>query len=368
MNGGPILRVSADLRRVSELDAGHRRLWAELQTGSGLLKDAFFSYDFAAAVANLKEDVRVAVLSKGTEVVGYLPFEQNGGVGTAVGSLVSEAHGAIVRPDAIWDAEHVIRQAGLSEWNFVCAPADQTPLRKWRFCEDDFPYVCLKDGIEGLRADMGQRGSRTLSQTYRKMRKLERERGSLRFEFQARDRDAVLECLMAWKSAHLLRIGVADPFAFPWIRKLARNLGAHASPSLTGVLSALYLGDELLAAHLGLKGFDTLNCWYPAYNPDPAFSGYSPGQILLVKMLEAANGNGIVRYHFGRGPEPYKARLRNGGYAIMEGSVNTKPLPRLVRKTSFQVREFADNSPILALPLRCIRRGKQIYALRQIET
>ena len=53
-----------------------------------------------------------------------------------------------------------------------------------------------------------------------------------------------------------------------------------------GVLSGLYIGEKLVAAHFGMRSRRVLHWWFPAY--DPELGKYSPGAQLLLELSRAA--------------------------------------------------------------------------------
>ena len=74
-------------------------------------------------------------------------------------------------------------------------------------------------------------------------------------------------------------------------------------------LSYLLLNDKIIAAHLGYVVNKNFYYLFPTY--DEEYSKYSPGNILLLKLIENFfNDNGQV-FDFTTGDEIYKLRLSN---------------------------------------------------------
>jgi hypothetical protein len=84
-----------------------------------------------------------------------------------------------------------------------------------------------------------------------------------------------------------------------------------------GLLSAIYVGDELVAAHFGMLGMGVLHWWFPVYNIE--YRKYSPGVSLLLSVAEEAKDNGIHCIDLGKGEAQYKDRLCNDEIEIFEG-------------------------------------------------
>jgi CelD/BcsL family acetyltransferase involved in cellulose biosynthesis len=143
-----------------------------------------------------------------------------------------------------------------------------------------------------------------------------RELGPLRFEADARE-PAVLERVLSWKSAQCQRTGSVDFFALRWTRELVERIAATQDASFGGVLSALYAGDQLVAAHLGMRSERAWHWWFPVYNRE--FARYSPGGILLLRVAEAAAKSGASVLDLGKGLDEYKESFATCAIPLFEG-------------------------------------------------
>src|SRR5262249_60960926 len=103
-------------------------------------------------------------------------------------------------------ADEIVRACGLGKLHFRGVPAHQEAFQ---------PF------IEALRSSPAVELARLRARPHerRRLRKLARELGPVRFEPDVRSL-AVLETLLAWKRARAAREGAADPFAAPRIRAL----------------------------------------------------------------------------------------------------------------------------------------------------
>ena len=141
---------------------------------------------------------------------------------------------------------------GLVGWAFTHAVASQKPLEPYHTARVDSPAIDVSAGydayIQGRRAD----GSRLVIKVPRSGRKLEREVGPLRF-FANLDDAALLDRLVAWKCNQYRRTGVLDVFKYGWTVRLLHHLRAVRSDGFAGMLSALFAGDTLVAAHMGMR-------------------------------------------------------------------------------------------------------------------
>jgi hypothetical protein len=156
----------------------------------------------------------------------------------------------------------------------------------------------------------------------RKLRKLEREVGPVRFDPDVRDEQS-LERLMALKSAFYRHMNSPDLFARPWICRLVRHLHGMRNGPLRSRLSVLYVGGELAAAHLGLCYEHVWHWWFPCY--DRRFARYSPGLLMLLMMARHAPSLGLREIHFGEGDDFFKHRLKTRQIPVREGCLGWAP-------------------------------------------
>jgi CelD/BcsL family acetyltransferase involved in cellulose biosynthesis len=69
-------------------------------------------------------------------------------------------------------------------------------------------------------------------------------------------------------------------------------------------LSYLAVGSDLAAVHFGSVYQNKFYYWLPAFNDE--YENFSPGRLLLMKLLEDAFNGDISEFDFGFGEEPYK--------------------------------------------------------------
>lgn len=339
--------------KAKRLTPDHLSAWSDVQRDNPTVDNPFFRPEFISAVATLRDDIEVAVMEEHGEYVGFLPFQRDRrNIGRAAAWRLSELHGLVIGRDVEWDALQLLSETGLSNWNFMCVPAAQKPFQPYHFCQRDFPYMDLNQGFEVYRKERRQAGSVLISQALRKARKIEREMGPLRFVAHTTDRNA-FAALMAWKSAQYKRLGIIDLFSLKWVVEVLEMIRLMETEFFSGMLSALYLGDRIIAVHLGIRSKDVLGWWYPAF--DQTYEKYSPGLIFLTKLAEAAPGMGIKRIDLGPGPEQYKSSFKSGAFPVAEGSLNRRPVNRMFRRRLMHTREWVNSSPLQGAPLRWFR-------------
>ncbi|MFE7765206.1 GNAT family N-acetyltransferase [Streptomyces sp. NPDC057438] len=315
------MATGIDVVHPSEMTPADLVRWNELQTTAPepAAANPFMSARFTQAVGRVRPDARVAILRQGGERAGYFAHRRGlWGHGRPVGAGVSDRQGAVLHPEASLDTVRLLRACSLSAWEFDHLGGDQRlflPHATARFAS---PVVDLATGFAQYEDRLRVRSRGFLKTARAQERRMSRQLGPLRFVHDTRDR-AALDTLLRWKSAQYRRTGRRDPFAQPWFARLVDLLADSSVPECSGVLSALYAGDRLVAAHFGLRSRTVFSCWFPAY--DRVFGTYSPGRVLYLRMIEAAADSGVRLLDFGRGDAPYKDSFKTGELSVHEGVV-----------------------------------------------
>jgi len=212
------------------LSHAHLEKWRELQRESPGLQSPYFRPEFTQAVARVRDDVEVAVFQgqgqgQGQDqILGFLPFQRGPlNMGKPVGGKLCDFHGCIAGPEFLFDPQQLLAKAKLAAWDFEHVPAGQTTFLPFATTQDRAPGLELKDGYEGWCETRRAQGSQVVSKVMQKVRKLAREQGELTLELCS-DSAAVMDQLVAWKSAQYVESGLTDLFTFPWTRALIEQL------------------------------------------------------------------------------------------------------------------------------------------------
>ena len=293
--------------------------WLRLQQSNPVLVSPYFSPEYTRIVGAARQDVEVAVVENGGQVVALFPYERRGwNLAVPVGSFLSDYHGLICQPDFHIDLRELLRACGLVAWDFNHTPVAQVPLVPFHRVQHHSPIMDLSTGYEAYVSERRTAGTEQIKKNGNLMRRLEREVGPLRFVAQSPD-TAVLSKLLDWKTAQFRRNRWRDLFSIPWVRQTMDEIHATRTPGFAGMLSALFAGDKLVAAHFGMRSSTVWHYWFPTY--DPEFSKYSPGVTLLLKMAESAASLSMNVIDLGCGEHTYKERLMNGFVATAKGTV-----------------------------------------------
>lgn len=306
----------------NELGSSEIATWHAMQQATPSLANPFLTPEFAIAVGRLRPDSRVAVLTAGSCTTGFFSFEKRHfGVGVPISGWLSPCQGLIHAPGAEWDAQELLRGCQLAAWKFDNLIADQKPFASYHAGIGPAPILDLSCGFDAYYANLRSKMPHFCRELERKARKLGREAGELRIEYDSRD-FRVLRTLIAWKSEQYRRTAHVNRFQRPWLGQLLETLLETRTDEVSGLLSVLYAGDQPVAAQFGLRDHSQLVGWFTGY--DIRYAKYSPGLIHLMRMAGAAVSASITAIHMGKGARKYTRSLKNGDIAVSEGMVTTR--------------------------------------------
>ena len=312
-------RITAD-----ELDSGLIARWRALQGAESGYRSPFFSVEFLQIVAHHRRDVEIGLLRDGPAITGFLPFHRRpGGRGVPLAGPIADYQGLLGRaPGGLRPAE-MLGACGLSHYDYDHALGSSTIFREAAFRRTASPLIELGGGFDGWHGAR-RKATSAIRNTERKMRKMDREIGPLRFDPDSRD-PAAWDSLTGWKRAALADKGVALILDTPWVQGVTGDIRATEGPGLAGRLSTLHAGDRLVAVHFGMRSDRAWHWWFPAF--DPAMSAYSPGLALLLMCARQAAAEGLDELDLGRGTERYKREFASGARDLCEGSLERPTAP-----------------------------------------
>jgi CelD/BcsL family acetyltransferase involved in cellulose biosynthesis len=329
--------------------------WAELTESAPDCSSPFLHPAYAQTLDKVRPNVEVAVITKDGEPAGFLPFERMaGGIGRSIGARLCDRSGAVVRPGVAWNVEDLTRAAGLRMLRLANVSLDDRAFRPFLGLKAVAPYIDLTDGYDAYRLASIRAGSGTMKRIDRRSRKLEGMLGPLRVVWHDTD-DAVLEKLLAWKAKQRQATNSPNVFDLPWARQLLAVLRLPRSDDFSGVLTALYAGDRLCAAHFGIRSRRVLHYWLAAY--DEEFGRCSPGLLLLMRMASEAADRGIARLDLGPGDEEYKLHIASGHQDLATATACSGATMASFVRAAESVRLRARQSQTLRVTRRTLIRG-----------
>ena len=341
------------LKQPSELSSEELTVWRNLIAADAQFSSPYFNPQFTLDVATVRNDVEVAVIKSDGQTAGFFPFQRAGRTAKPVGGQLSDAHGFVHDGSIDWTWPELLQKCELAAFDFHYLIGSQTPDTKWQAESSPAAVMNLAGGFDEYAKRLESKSC--VKQTDRKGRKLGRERGELRFEWNCTDA-SVFDTLTKWKSQQYQNSGIADVFSFDWTIALLKQIQSHQASDYEGLMSVLYVGDSPAAIHFGLRSGNVLHQWFPAY--DPQLQQHSPGIIHLLEMARHAENNGVERIDLGRICH-YKSRVATHCVDVSEGSVDLRPVTRMLRNGYQQTFEWLRHSPlrtVARIPGRMLRK------------
>ncbi len=342
---------SANINLVSGRELGPELLetWRALQQSNPALLSPYFCPEFTQAVADVREDVEVAVIQDGNQIAAIFPYQRGAqNAGSPVGGGFSDYHGVICAPGFQCDLVELMKACRLVAWDFNHLPTEQAFFAPFQTQQWSSPQMDLSQGYVAYATGRREAGSEQIKKCANLLRRIEREMGPVRFVVHDADA-ASLEKILALKSQQYLASGKPDLFARPWTRELLKRIHQMQTSNFAGMLSLLYAGDHLVAGHFGMRSRTVWHYWFPAYDNNLAI--YSPGLLLLLKMAEYAPGAGLTVIDLGAGLSAYKERLMNESVTLWAGSVELPSWFSFKRRARRKIRSCLAGSS-LATPAR----------------
>jgi len=350
---------------AAELSPQHLSQWSMLQQSNPELASPYFCPEFTVAVASVRPDVYVAVLEDAGQAVGFFPFQRNRlGIGKPVGGALSDYHGVIGVKNLRLDPRELLHGCDLVCWDFDHLSASQELFQEYHRTIVESHIMDLSGGFASYVSRLRENGSKLLKQTNKSIRRLERHIGPLRFCHQVND-IGVLRTLLRWKSAQYRRFGLVDVFNRSWTVKLLEQIHSTSTDDFSGMLSALYADDELLAVHMGMRSRTVWHWWFPSHNPEHL--RYSPGIVLRLRAAQCAESIGIKIIDMGKGDTSHKFRFRTGTIKLAEGRVEVPSLTTTARKLYRNTEAWVRRTPLVAVarvPGRVIKRAERSMRFR----
>ena len=294
-------------------DAQQRRAdWQRLCAESPAADSPLLSLDVLAAASRAWDTVAVGVALSEDRVVAMLPLIVEGAAGLDPLRHFADYSVVLREPGFDIDWARMLEACGVHWLRLANAPCGDERLAAEN-PPNAAPTIDISRGFAAYEEDRRQAGSRELRETLRKDRKLRKDLGDVRFEFDCRDGGRLRE-LIALKRAHLRATGSWDGLDQAWVSNFFEDLWRDDHTEARGVLSVVTAGDRLIAGTWGLMSQRVYHGWITSF--DPEWRRYSPGSILLASLLREAAERGVARVDMGGGGENYKHSFANGAVSV----------------------------------------------------
>lgn len=336
------------------LGAAELAKWREVRAADPALDSPFFHPTFAEAVHSVFGNVQVAI---NDEQQVWFPLQVSKGVARPAGPG-ADFQGPIAAPGARVDPLELVRGTGLRALRFDHLLDRRTEFAPWVEERQPSPFIDATGGLDDYLTRVSKAGRDKMSRVRRKTNRAGRELGEVRLVWDADEPD-LLDRLIEIKRAQYETTGGYDFFAAPRHRELAHQLLKTKADGFAGVLSAVYAGETLLAAHFGLRDGGVLHWWFPVFNR--AHADLAPGWIMLRELIAAAPAIPLTRIDLSRGEEDYKLRAMTGSVHVCEGDVTADVLRRqlwLARRAAVGRLKSSPLGPRLRVARNRIRRAR----------
>jgi CelD/BcsL family acetyltransferase involved in cellulose biosynthesis len=305
--------VRCDVMRPSALGPTEMDIWRRMLAATPSLRRAFLTHGFALACERATGRAWVAVLYDRSGVCGFLPFQfssrwhQMIGLAERIGGNLSDATGLVAWPGFRIDPATLLRRARVGSL-FVSHLVDgQEQFGLHSEAYQAGHVTDLGGGAAAYFDGLLQRDRLLVRDTERRLRKAESTYGALRLVTMERIPFAMIERLIAEKREQYQRTQVPDAFTDGKNLRLVAAMNEAPTTECRLTLSRLEAGEHVLAQHLGPRHHDVLSHWFPVYNTE--MRNLSPGRLLLWRMIECADADGITLIDYGEGDALYKREL-----------------------------------------------------------
>lgn len=350
---------------ATDLDSKLTEAWSQIQLQNSIFESPYFCPEFTQVVGHVRKDVRIVLIENNGIPVGFFPHQRSFlGIGKPVGGPFSDYHGIVAKHGSDWELYPLLHAARLSNWNFDHLVGNTQKFTPFLTGNSISPQIDLSAGYDRYVQSKRNSGSDFITKTEGLARKLSREIGEIQFTFHEPQTETI-DLLINWKRHQYQQSNLLDAFNVKWTRDLLQLIGCTQSPNFSGVCSVLRADNQIMAIHLGMRSQSMLHYWFPAYNP--IFSKFSPGNILLLRIVEASAHKGITTIDLGKGDSQYKKRLMTGTVGLHEGIIELPSLAKYSRKIlHYAENNLAQSRLALAIrpPLKIIRKimwGRRFY-------
>ncbi len=329
--------------------------WNGMRADQPQHESPYFSVEFTQAVAAIRDDARLAIFrNTGGVIEGILPFQKTSSTyAEPIGGRLNDVHGVLggrnLSADQILEGLELI---GIRSASFHAAADFHGTDDRFQFREMKSHHLDLSDGWESYYR-WAKKNSSTIKRHGQKSRALARKYGELRFEFQNTD-SAVLEELIALKSAKYQRTKTFDILSVEWAANLLRHIHQIQTDEFSGVLSTLHAGDRLVAAHFGMLTDQMLHYWFPTF--DIEFNQFSPGTELMLRVAKECCDRGRGKLDLGFGDDDYKFKFSNDSDRVSCGLMTDSSIGFQAAKARYHWRQRLKSMPMKPAVKRVLRK------------
>jgi CelD/BcsL family acetyltransferase involved in cellulose biosynthesis len=308
--------TKCDVLRPSELGTAETATWRAIMAQSPIMQRAFFSPAFALACERAGWRVHVAVLSDGSGVCGFLPFQfksfwhERCRLAERVGGNLSQGASLVAWPGVRLDSRSLLRFCGLSVMHVIQLMEGQDLFGLDAVWSRVGHMIDIHTGPTAYFDAMAERNRNFVRDTERRLRRAEKTFGPLQYVRYDKVPPRMISDLIQMKRLQYQRTQAADPFTRRECLSLIEALNEEPVPECRLILTRLEAGGRVLAHHLGPQHHGVLSYWFQVY--DSEARDVSPGRLLLWNTIQRAAEDGIQLIDRGEGDVQHKRDLATG--------------------------------------------------------
>ncbi len=351
--------VEFELKAAKALSACEVAAWQRL-----LADTAGFTYPSlnplnVIALAAVLGEVHVAVARINHAPVGFFPFTLDGsGKALPAAQWFMSFQGLVTSPGLKIDPRLLLQAIGARRIVFDRFLALSTcGFETYQLRRARSPIVDLRNGYDGYRAGLEERGSRLFKRATRKWRRAEHQCGALTLADET-DCPGSFDWLVNLRQQRNREILAFDFLSLPWTRAYMQETLRLRDAAFRGRLFVLRFGGRPAAALFALQSGRTLECAITAF--DPALARLSPGLLLFHALIRDADRLGFEVIHLTRGTEPFKERFENAAVIVSDLEIGRSRASRFVARQWLAGQEVVRASPLGQPARRILRRVRLI--------
>lgn len=326
-----------EVLRPSQVPEADLLWWQSVIEHQPTFRSAFYTPAYLLAVEESGFPVSIVVArTPDGAPLGILPLQTYPGLGKVFG-LGQRAGGAmcdywavVTDREADCPAGPFLAAAGLGVFQINHMPERKAGPGEILVPDEGSPQTLMPQGFDCWWTEFQAENKSRASDLMRRRRKLERDAGPIRFEFESTVLPERLGAIVTLKSQQYRETGALDIFAEERNLSLLTCLSQAADPTCQIVVSELFAGDTWAASHIGLRHKDVLHYWFPVYNE--ALKRTSPGRILIYEILAAMSEHKLCVLDYGLGESRTKMEFANHVVPLIKGQWTASGLRGLVAR------------------------------------
>jgi CelD/BcsL family acetyltransferase involved in cellulose biosynthesis len=320
--------LSISVLRPHELGEREFGTWRAFRAAQPAYASPYFDPRYTLAAGAVAPHARVAVLHRAGRPVGFFPFQKRGGLVQPLGAPMTDYHGVVAAPGERIDLPALLAGLGVRVFRFSGLKTEALS-GAGRTAAHPAMVADLSSGFEPWLEGRQALHPRFFKGKRRAARAIVRDLGPLRLDW-SRDGRGLLDHVVQLKRAQYRRTRRHDVFACGWTERLLRRLAEARDADFGLTFAALYAGDTLVGAELGLMSGSVHHLWLPVYAREHA--RYGPGMQMTIESLRAAAEAGLTRVDFGRADAGYKAYFAEPAGTVAEGAVRAAGVSAAARE------------------------------------